>query len=47
MLALLVPAVGAGLEGVLGGVLVHLVVDEEVDLADVLDLEARASVRVG
>lgn len=29
----MVPAVGAGLEGVLGGVLVHLVVDGEVDLA--------------
>ena len=40
----MVPAVGAGLQRVLGGVPVHLAVDEEVDLAHVLDLEARVRV---
>ena len=41
----MVPAIGAGLQRVLGGVPVHLVVDEEVDLAHVLgDLEARVRV---
>ena len=37
--------VGAGLQrGVLRGVFIHLVVDEEADLAHVLDLEARVRV---
>ena len=36
-----VPAVGAGLQRVLGGFPAHLVADEEIDLAHVLEGEAR------